>query len=148
MRESAGKDSERELTIRILGIATIGQGLVRTTGELIACRFLLGIFEAGLFPGKDFHRMSEVYSSSIDASQGCVYLISMYYKRYELQWRMSLFFCASILAGAFSGLLAFAIANMGGVAGYGAWRCKLQNPLPSICHDSRKLTERARDFYH
>ncbi|KAK6070074.1 transporter C11D3.18C 6 [Seiridium cupressi] len=85
------------------GIATIGQGLVRNNGQLIACRFILGLFEAGLFPG-------------------CVYLISMYYKRYELQWRMSLFFCASILAGAFSGLLAFAIANMGGVGGYGAWR--------------------------
>lgn len=48
----------------------------------------------------------------------------MYYKRYELQWRMSLFFCASIIAGAFSGLLAFAIANMGGVGGYEAWRCE------------------------
>lgn len=48
----------------------------------------------------------------------------MYYKRYELQWRMSLFFCASIVAGAFSGLFAFAIANMGGVGGYGAWRCE------------------------
>ncbi|KAI0139300.1 major facilitator superfamily domain-containing protein [Pestalotiopsis sp. NC0098] len=85
------------------GIATVGQGLVRNVGQLIACRFLLGLFEAGLFPG-------------------CVYLISMYYKRYELQWRMSLFFCASIIAGAFSGLLAFAIANMGGVGGYAAWR--------------------------
>jgi MFS family permease len=46
----------------------------------------------------------------------------MYYKRFELQWRMSLFFCASILAGAFSGLLAYAIANLAGVGGYGAWR--------------------------
>lgn len=45
-----------------------------------------------------------------------------YYNRYELQWRMSIFFCASIIAGAFSGLLAFAIANMAGVGGYGAWR--------------------------
>ena len=41
----------------------------------------------------------------------------MYYRRYEVQWRMSLFFSASILAGAFSGLLAYAIANMGGVGG-------------------------------
>jgi hypothetical protein len=29
---------------------------------------------------------------------GCVYLISMYYKRYELQWRFTLFFTASIIA--------------------------------------------------
>lgn len=46
----------------------------------------------------------------------------MYYKRYEMQWRMSLFFTCSIMAGAFSGLLAFAIANMSGVGGYGGWR--------------------------
>jgi hypothetical protein len=35
---------------------------------------------------------------------GCVYLISMYYKRYELQWRFTLFFTASIIAGAFGGV--------------------------------------------
>lgn len=33
-----------------------------------------------------------------------MYLISMYYKRYELQWRFSLFFSASIIAGAFGGV--------------------------------------------
>ncbi|KAH8884162.1 MFS general substrate transporter [Thozetella sp. PMI_491] len=85
------------------GISTIGMGLVNNNAGLIGCRVLLGIFEAGIVPG-------------------CTYLISMYYKRYEVQWRMSLFFSAAILAGAFSGLLAFAIANMSGVGGYGAWR--------------------------
>jgi uncharacterized membrane protein YfcA len=45
-----------------------------------------------------------------------------YYKRYELQWRLNLFFSASILAGAFGGLLAYAIANMDGAGGYAAWR--------------------------
>lgn len=34
------------------GIATVGQGLVNNVGGLIACRFLLGLFEAGVFPGK------------------------------------------------------------------------------------------------
>lgn len=85
------------------GIATIGQGLITTQGGLIAMRVLVGLFEAGLFPG-------------------CVYLISMYYKRYELQWRLSLFFSASIVAGAFGGLFAFALAKMDGIAGYGGWR--------------------------
>jgi hypothetical protein len=28
----------------------------------------------------------------------------MYYKRYELQWRLTLFFTASIIAGAFGGV--------------------------------------------
>ena len=40
------------------GIATIGQGLIHTFGGLVAMRLLVGLFEAGLFPG-------------------CIYLISM-----------------------------------------------------------------------
>ena len=47
---------------------------------------------------------------------------SRFYKRHELQWRFNLFFSASIIAGAFSGLLAYAIAHMDGIAGYGGWR--------------------------
>lgn len=46
----------------------------------------------------------------------------MYYKRYELQWRFNIFFTGSILAGAFSGLLAYGIAHMAGTDGYGGWR--------------------------
>lgn len=85
------------------GVCTICEGLVRNFASLVALRFLLGVFEAGLVPG-------------------AVYLISMYYKRYELQWRLSVFFCASILAGAFGGLLAYGLAHMDGVGGYSGWR--------------------------
>lgn len=46
----------------------------------------------------------------------------MYYKRYELQWRLSLIFSASILAGAFGGLLGYALAHMAGIGGYNGWR--------------------------
>lgn len=85
------------------GVATLGQGLVTNAAGLTGMRFVLGIFEAGLFPG-------------------CIYLISMYYKRYELQWRMSLFFSASIIAGAFGGLLAYGLVKMDGMGGYEGWR--------------------------
>ncbi|CAG8146546.1 unnamed protein product [Penicillium olsonii] len=85
------------------GIVTICQGVTQSFGGLVACRFLLGLFEAGFMPG-------------------CIYLIAMYYKRHELQWRLNVFFSASILAGAVSGLLAYAIAKMDGVAGYSGWR--------------------------
>ncbi|THY37059.1 MFS general substrate transporter, partial [Aureobasidium pullulans] len=44
------------------------------------------------------------------------------YQRYELQWRLSLFFSASILAGGFGGLLAYALAKMDGIGGYSGWR--------------------------
>ncbi|KAJ8059799.1 hypothetical protein OCU04_011430 [Sclerotinia nivalis] len=85
------------------GIITVCEGLVHTKDALIGLRFLLGLFEAGFSPG-------------------AVYLISMYYKRYELQWRLSLFFSASIIAGAFGGLFAYALAHMDGVGGYAGWR--------------------------
>ncbi|KAL4801269.1 major facilitator superfamily domain-containing protein [Aspergillus unguis] len=86
-----------------IGIITICQGFVHNNGALMACRFLIGVFEAGFLPG-------------------CVYLISMYYKRYELQWRLTLFFSSAILAGAVSGLLAYGISYMDGVRGYASWR--------------------------
>ncbi|KAF2501681.1 MFS general substrate transporter [Lophium mytilinum] len=47
---------------------------------------------------------------------------AMYYRRYELQRRLSLFFAASILAGAFGGLFAYALAHLHGVGGYAGWR--------------------------
>jgi hypothetical protein len=42
----------------------------------------------------------------------------MWYCRHEIQLRTALFFSAASIAGAFSGLLAFAIAKMDGVGGY------------------------------
>ncbi|OJJ54927.1 hypothetical protein ASPSYDRAFT_158769 [Aspergillus sydowii CBS 593.65] len=86
-----------------LGITTICQGFVQNNGGLMTCRFFIGMFEAGFLPG-------------------CVYLISMYYKRYELQWRLTLFFASAILAGAVSGLLAYGMAYMDGIRGYSSWR--------------------------
>ncbi|EEP81007.1 conserved hypothetical protein [Uncinocarpus reesii 1704] len=85
------------------GVVTIGQGFTQNFAGLVVCRFLLGALEAGFLPG-------------------CVYLISMYYQRHELQTRINIFFSASIIAGAVSGLLAYAIANMDGVNGYSSWR--------------------------
>ncbi|KAJ5982588.1 hypothetical protein N7451_012688 [Penicillium sp. IBT 35674x] len=46
----------------------------------------------------------------------------MYYRRYELQWRLTLFFSASILSGAISGLLAYGLSYMDGIRGYSSWR--------------------------
>lgn len=102
------------------GISTVGMGLVKNVHGLIACRVLLGLFEAGIVPGITSYL--GVKETQLTLIKGCVYLISMYYKRYEVQWRMSLFFSTSILAGAFSGLLAFAISKMHRFGGLEAWR--------------------------
>ncbi|KZS88571.1 MFS general substrate transporter [Sistotremastrum niveocremeum HHB9708] len=77
-------------------------GLVKTYPQLVGVRVCLGVAEAGLFPG-------------------VVYYLTFWYPRYELQYRIGLFFGAATLAGAFSGLLAFAISFMNGIDGLEGW---------------------------
>src|ERR1700761_4555771 len=50
------------------------------------------------------------------------YYLPMWYCRHEIQFRQALFFSAASIAGAFSGLLAFAISKMNGVGGLAGWR--------------------------
>ncbi|UQC91151.1 major facilitator superfamily transporter [Colletotrichum lupini] len=85
------------------GIIMTCTGLVRNFGGLMVTRILLGVFEAGFFPG-------------------AIYLTSYWYMPKDLAVRISYFYCASALSGAFSGLLAAAIAEMDGVAGLEGWR--------------------------
>ncbi|KAF2227681.1 MFS transporter [Elsinoe ampelina] len=84
------------------GIVMTFTGLVKNFAGLMICRVLLGIAEAGFFPG-------------------AVYLITRWYGPRQVQTRIALFYCASALSGAFSGLLAFAIAKMDGVGGRPGW---------------------------
>ena len=77
-------------------------GLVKNFTGLMICRVLLGVAEAGFFPG-------------------AVFLIVSWYGQRQVQTRLAMFYCASALSGAFSGLLAFGIANMKGVGGRPGW---------------------------
>ncbi|CAN9262229.1 unnamed protein product [Alternaria alternata] len=85
------------------GIVMTSMGVVKNFAGLLATRILLGVFEAGFFPG-------------------AIYLCSYWYMPKDLATRISYFYCASALSGAFSGLLAAAIAKMDGVGGYEGWR--------------------------
>ncbi|EMD37227.1 hypothetical protein CERSUDRAFT_115117 [Gelatoporia subvermispora B] len=90
-------------TLMILwGIVSTLMGLVHNYGGLLAIRFILGMTESGLFPG-------------------VVYYLSMWYKRKEQHFRISIFFSAASLAGAFGGILAFGIGKMDGVGGKAGW---------------------------
>lgn len=60
-------------------------------------------FKAGFFPG-------------------AVFIVSSWYICTELQQRLALFYTASAFSGAFSGLLAFEIANLDGARGIAGWR--------------------------
>jgi hypothetical protein len=48
--------------------------------------------------------------------------MSMYYKRHDFQKRFSLFWVAGLVAGAFGGLLAYALDHLSGRGGYTGWR--------------------------
>lgn len=78
-------------------------GAIQNYGGLLAVRIFLGVTEAGFFPA-------------------ATYLVSTWFCRFEVQTRIAIFYCAASLAGAFSGLLAFAISKMDGVAGIAGWR--------------------------
>lgn len=79
-------------------------GLVQNYGGLVAARAVLGGLEGGVFPG-------------------LVLYLSLFYRRKELQTRISLFFSAASLSGAFSGLLAAGfVSGMKGLTKLEAWR--------------------------
>jgi MFS family permease len=85
------------------GIVMTCMGIVKDFKGLVACRVMLGLCEAGFFPG-------------------AVFIITSWYKRGEVQQRLALFYTASAFSGAFSGLLAYAIAKMDGARGISGWR--------------------------
>ncbi|KIP10636.1 hypothetical protein PHLGIDRAFT_207855 [Phlebiopsis gigantea 11061_1 CR5-6] len=93
------------LTICIcgFGFVTIMEGLTQSYAGLLVARLFLGFFEAGIFPG-------------------CLYLISMWYRRTEASTRFTFFFNSNNLAGSFAGLLGYAIGHMDGMRGYRGWR--------------------------
>lgn len=72
----------------IWGIIATLQGIVVNKAGFFVVRAFLGLAEGGLFPG-------------------VVFYLSMWYKRSERTFRISLFFSAASLAGAFGGILAY-----------------------------------------
>jgi MFS family permease len=84
------------------GIVMTLMGIVHNYHGLLAARFFLGVPEAGIFPAS-------------------AYYITSWYTRHEAMYRTALFYATASLAGAFSGLLAYAITLMDGVGGLAGW---------------------------
>ncbi|KAL2834162.1 major facilitator superfamily domain-containing protein [Aspergillus pseudoustus] len=79
-------------------------GAVKTTSQLLAIRFLLGLFEAGFAPA-------------------IIYLISSWYRKHEQAKRIYVFYSSAVLAGAFGGIVAGAVmSNLDGAQGIAGWR--------------------------
>lgn len=81
---------------------------------LIACRLLLGVFESGLFPG-------------------VILYLSMFYNKKSLSLRQAYFYGTSAIAGAVGGLVAYAIGDLDGTAGWSGWRWVFMiNGVPTV----------------
>lgn len=77
-------------TIVILwGGVMLGMGFLTDWTQLAACRVLLGLLEAGFFPG-------------------CVYLIQCWYTRFETQKRLALFYLTAMVI---SGVSAYGLRS-------------------------------------
>ncbi|KAI1171072.1 retrograde regulation protein 2 [Nemania sp. FL0916] len=84
-------------------LVCLSTGFVKSFGLLVVTRILLGFFEGCLFPSLTL-------------------LLCNWYKREELGIRVAFLFIASALAGAFGGLLAWAVIHLDGVAQMSGWR--------------------------
>ncbi|KAL4889881.1 major facilitator superfamily domain-containing protein [Aspergillus ambiguus] len=85
------------------GAILVGMGFTKDWKQMLACRVLLGLLEAGYFPG-------------------CVYLLSSWYTRFDVQKRFSVFYLIGCVASALAGILAFGLMQMHGIQGLGGWR--------------------------
>ncbi|KAJ5889521.1 hypothetical protein N7504_010331 [Penicillium tannophilum] len=98
------KPSRYIATIAVLwGIIATLTGITQNYGGLIACRVLLGVVEAGLFPG-------------------FLTYLTIFYNKREIALRTGYLFSSAAIAGAFGGLLAYGIGFMDGICGMRGWR--------------------------
>jgi len=81
----------------------MGLGGTRNFAGVAGVRFLLGMFEAGLFPG-------------------LVYYLTFWYRTEERSIRVAFILASATLAGAFGGAIAFGVGHMNGTSGLSAWR--------------------------
>ncbi|KAL3491959.1 major facilitator superfamily domain-containing protein [Aspergillus germanicus] len=85
------------------GAVTMGLGGVHNFAQVTGLRFLLGVMEAGLFPG-------------------LVYFLTFWYRTHERSIRVALVLASATLAGAFGGAIAYGVGHMNQVHGLSAWR--------------------------
>ncbi|KAJ6465793.1 MFS transporter-like protein [Mycena sanguinolenta] len=87
----------------VWGALTMGLGGTHTYAEVTVVRFLLGVFEAGLFPG-------------------LVYFLTFWYRTEERSMRIAFILASATLAGAFGGAIAYGVGHMNRDSGLSAWR--------------------------
>ncbi|KAF4311514.1 Amidase [Botryosphaeria dothidea] len=91
------------LTGVLYGLLTLGQGLVHSWHGILGYRMALGTVAAYQFPTIG-------------------YFITIWYTRYEVQKRFSVSYFIVEMSSGFSGLLAYGLMHMKGLAGMNGWR--------------------------
>ncbi|KAL1311813.1 hypothetical protein AAFC00_001892 [Neodothiora populina] len=86
------------------GLVSACTSQVQNYGQMVACRFILGLVEAPFFAGVLFY-------------------LSKWYSKSELNLRMAIFYSGSLLSGAFGNLIAAGIlSGLDGVRGIDSWQ--------------------------
>jgi MFS family permease len=85
------------------GIISMCQDATQSYSGILACRFFLGAAEAGFYPGVLYH-------------------LSFFYPTDRLPLRIAFFYACGMFSETISGLLAYVISFMNGVAGLAGWR--------------------------
>ncbi|EMD01017.1 hypothetical protein BAUCODRAFT_61784 [Baudoinia panamericana UAMH 10762] len=124
------------------GVATCCMSLVKTYGQLVALRTIIGMLEAGFAPG-------------------ILLILSSWYKKNEQSKRFAVYISAAVLSGAFGGIIAGAITGgLEGAHGLRGWRWLFIVEgaatvgwaiisafiLPDFPANSKKFTEREREL--
>lgn len=84
------------------GIVSMLTSVVRSFAALCVLRWLLGVFEGGLFPG-------------------LIFCMSLWYRQSERSTRIASLWATASLAGAFGGVIAYGVSHMEHIAGKHAW---------------------------
>ncbi|KAL3462048.1 major facilitator superfamily domain-containing protein [Aspergillus heterothallicus] len=84
------------------GVLTLAFAFLKNYGSVVAVRTLIGVFEAGFYPG-------------------IIYVITFWYRQEERAVRIALVSASSTFAGAFGGCIAYGVANLNGRHGLKGW---------------------------
>jgi MFS family permease len=95
------------------GLCVMCMGFAPNYHVLAFLRFMLGLFEGGIYPA-------------------CVFLLSSWFPRYRLHRRLSALYSVGAISSAFGGVLAYGISKMSGTRNMLGWRWVfIVRPVPT-----------------
>ena len=103
------------------GLVMTLMGIVHSYEGLLVGRFFLGVTEVRTSAHHTNDSIILIFMQS-GFFPAATFLLTIWYRRFEVQRRMAVFYVAASLAGAFSGLLAYGIQQLDGRSGLAGWQ--------------------------